>query len=259
MKDRNSRHCRELNVRQIGGSGGVKMGLCERGREREYERGRKPRGREPLRAAVCSESAKGKSNEDRAVVLDNAALVMDGIYGNGQCESVAVTEAAVELWRDHAAWRNLPDQGLCNLAHALEQRKRSTSRATPGAATCAVTWDENGAVDMAALGDVVVFLVEPASASALLEPHRTEDGRLDAYLGRAGLDEQAIRVSSARLSNGPSCIVIATDGVWEHVPATCMVEAWAAAGYDIDAFAHELVRRARVFGSEDDATAVVLG
>lgn len=108
------------------------------------------------------------------------------------------------------------------------------------------------------IGDARVYRVSGASLEQLTNDHRVVVSSHETYLGRAlGINEQVeIDYQVVPLEVG-DVFVLATDGVYEHVPARCVVDAISAAA-DLDAAAEAIVTQAYDQGSADNLTVQIV-
>jgi len=108
------------------------------------------------------------------------------------------------------------------------------------------------------VGDTRIWQVQGRALEQLTTDHRVQSGD-ETYLGRAlGIAPRVeIDYRQVPLEEG-DCFVLATDGVYDFLPAAAMVALIARHGEDLDAAAHAIAGEALVRGSQDNLTVQVL-
>jgi serine/threonine protein phosphatase PrpC len=105
------------------------------------------------------------------------------------------------------------------------------------------------------VGDARIYRLQGNSLEQLTTDHRVWLSRADSCLNRAmGLSQQ-VDIDYLAVPAWPGdTFVLATDGVYEHLPEPDMAGTIRAAGDDLDHAARELVRHALAAGSGDNLT-----
>lgn len=109
------------------------------------------------------------------------------------------------------------------------------------------------------IGDSRIYRVHGRSLEQLTEDHRTWLSRHESYLGRAlGVKDQIeIDYRAVPLDRG-DVFVLATDGVYEHVPDIETTQIIAAHADDLDAAARRIADAAYEHGGNDNLTVQIL-
>lgn len=226
--------------------------------------GAAPLCRMPLMGAHTLRGRGRAANEDRSVLVPGRGGVLaDGIGG----------EPAGGLMAEACSWEagRLIREGGIGAAEVL-RRAHDAARRTeialglapgPGASCACFMICADGSVEIARAGDVGAFVLDGSGCRRLLdtEEHRDDRGRLAAYLGMPG-GAPAIDRARVLRADGARALALASDGVADYVPLSAVRDILEGAldGREprpADA-ARALVERARMHGSADDATAVVL-
>lgn len=107
------------------------------------------------------------------------------------------------------------------------------------------------------VGDARILRLAGRSLEQLTQDHRVPVGGGQSYLSRAvGFDHRLeIDYQALPLERG-DVFLLATDGVYEHVPAAFMAQ--AVSGSDLDAAARAIVAEALARGSDDNLTVQVV-
>jgi serine/threonine protein phosphatase PrpC len=109
------------------------------------------------------------------------------------------------------------------------------------------------------IGDARIYRVAGHSLEQLTEDHRVVVSSQESYLGRAlGVNPQ-IEIDYQAVAVEPGDIfLLATDGVYEHVPARIMAGAIADGAGDLDGAARAIVEAAHRRGSPDNLTVQIV-
>ncbi len=109
------------------------------------------------------------------------------------------------------------------------------------------------------VGDTRIYRLRDRSLEQLTEDHRHWISNDKSYLGRAlGVDEQIeIDYHALPVEQG-DIFVLATDGVYEHVPTKLIVDAIETHVDDLDGAAKGIVEAALARGSDDNLTIQIL-
>lgn len=109
------------------------------------------------------------------------------------------------------------------------------------------------------VGDTRIYQLQGDQLVQLTRDHRRVDSSGESLLVRAlgasaqlELDYRAVAIDAG------SCFVLATDGVYEHVPAPRIVQLIAQHTQDLDEAARQIVRAAFDNGSEDNLTVQIV-
>jgi serine/threonine protein kinase/serine/threonine protein phosphatase PrpC len=109
------------------------------------------------------------------------------------------------------------------------------------------------------VGDTRIYRLRGGTLEQLTEDHRHWVSREKSYLGRALGVNQQLEIDYRTLSvEQGDVFVLATDGVYEHVPARFIVATIGQHAQDLDAAAKRIVEEALARGSEDNLTIQIL-
>lgn len=105
------------------------------------------------------------------------------------------------------------------------------------------------------IGDCRIFRVVGETLEQLTEDHRVVISSRENYLGRALGAAPNVEIDYRVLDLSPGDVfVLATDGVYEHVPPRIVTQAIAASSGDLDLAARRIVEEALARGSTDNLT-----
>jgi len=109
------------------------------------------------------------------------------------------------------------------------------------------------------VGDSRVYRLQGGALEQLTDDHRVWVSREQSHLSRAvGFNAQIeIDYRALQIDRG-DVFVLATDGVYEHVPASFIADAIRARGSDLDAAARAIVEHAYERGSDDNLTVQIV-
>ena len=224
------------------------------------DRGRKPANQDFHGAAipdgpplalkgVAVALADGISSSAVSAVAAEAAVT--GFLADYVCtpDTWSVKTAAVRVINALNAW-----------LHAETRRSRHPGGADHGyVCTFTVLVAKGDAAHIFHVGDARVYRLAGTVLEQLTDDHRVRLSQQEVYLGRAlGVNPHVeIDYRVERLQQG-DVFILATDGVYEHVTVSCIIETISAASGDLDIAARRIVDAAYANGSDDNLTVQIV-
>lgn len=105
------------------------------------------------------------------------------------------------------------------------------------------------------VGDARVYRVSGSALEQLTEDHRVVVSSVENYLGRALGAKAQVEIDYRKIAVAPGdVLLLATDGVYEHVEPKFVTRTVAAHGDDLDGAARAIVAEAMARGSTDNLT-----